>query len=310
MQVSCLGLGAAELGFENLTDKGVDALLGVAMDAGLNVIDTAECYAGSEQKIGRALLGKRKQCLLFTKCGHAFSSLPAGRLTRIGRNLWSRVGGAIGRAFLDWDPRLLERSIERSLRGLKTDWIDLIQLHSCSEETLRHGAVIDVLQRARQAGKVRYIGYSGDGSAALYAVQCRHFDSLQTSFNIADQQAADLTLPLASERGMGVIAKRPIANAVWRYSRRPEISYHHVYWDRLQELAYDFLADERKAFDIALRFTLSAACVHTAIVGTTKPGHWMENAGFVSAGPLSLDLTQTICARWEKVARPDWVGQE
>src|SRR5579864_886856 len=127
MQVSPLGLGAAELGFENVANKAVDSLFGAAFDSGLNVIDTAECYADSEEKIGRALRGRRNQCLLFTKCGHAFSSRPAGYFTRARRRLWQPVGRAIGRALPDWDPGLLKQSIERSLRRLRTDWIDLIQ---------------------------------------------------------------------------------------------------------------------------------------------------------------------------------------
>jgi aryl-alcohol dehydrogenase-like predicted oxidoreductase len=78
MRVSRLGLEAAEIGFENATDAAVNSLLGQAIDMGLNVIDTAECYADSEEKIGRALGSKRKECLLFTKCGHAPAPRPAG----------------------------------------------------------------------------------------------------------------------------------------------------------------------------------------------------------------------------------------
>lgn len=310
MKVSRLGLGAAEIGFENATDAAVNSLLCQAIDMGLNVIDTAECYADSEEKIGRALGSKRKECLLFTKCGHAPAPRPAGLFARGCRRFWRPIARAAGLALPDWHPRLLEQSIERSLRRLRTDWVDLIQLHSCSEQVLRKGDVIDVLRRARQAGKARHIGYSGDGQAALFAIQSGEFDTLQTSLNIADQEALDLTLPVARQRSLGVIVKRPIANAVWRNTRRPANSYHHVYWDRLQELRYDFLNDEHQAVDIALRFTLSVPGVHTAIVGTTRPEHWRKNAETVAAGPLDTHQFETIRSLWRRVARTDWAGQE
>ncbi|MFN3653026.1 MAG: aldo/keto reductase [Armatimonadota bacterium] len=287
MEVSVLGFGGAEIGFEEASVETVERLLHGALDAGLNVIDTAECYADSEELIGRAVSGRRGDFYLFTKCGHASGiDLP------------------------DWDPRLLEQSIDRSLRRLRTDCVDLVQLHSCTEEALRQGDVIEVLRRARDAGKTRFIGYSGDREAARYAVECGAFDTLQTSVSIADQQPLELTLPLARERGMGVIAKRPIANAAWRYAERPENSYHQPYWERLQALQYPFLrGDMREAAGRALRFTLSTPGVHTAIVGTGKPGRWKENAELLAAGPLPPAEYEAIRSRWREVAGEDWVGQ-
>ena len=109
---------------------------------------------------------------------------------------------------------------------------------------------------------------------------------------------------------MGVIAKRPIANAAWRYAERPEIAYHRPYWDRLQKLEFDFLrADPQRAAAVALRFTLGVPGVHTAIVGTTKPGRWRENAALLEAGPLPEAQVEAIRARWRVVADPTWVGQ-
>jgi aryl-alcohol dehydrogenase-like predicted oxidoreductase len=287
MKVSVLGFGGAEIGFEKAPVDVVGRLLGDALDAGLNVIDTAECYLQSEELIGQAVSGRRDEFYLFTKCGH-----PADPYTE------------------DWRPDSLLQSIERSLQRLKTDRVDLVQLHSCSADELRKGDVIAALQRARERGYTRYIGYSGDAQAARYAIESGAFDSLQTSVSIADQQAVELTLPLARERQMGVIVKRPIANAVWRHAQKPENAYVQPYWERLQKLAYDFLKDDgKKSVSIALGFTLSVPGVHTAIVGTSKPGRWRENAALLEAGPLSPEQFQAIRARWREAAEAGWVGQ-
>lgn len=286
MEVSALGFGGAETGFQGTAVETVSRLLNSALDDGLNVIDTAECYGNGEELIGQAVAHRRGDYFLFTKCGHA-----------------------AGLDLPDWDPRMLEQSVERSLRRLRTDGVDLLQLHSCSEETLRRGEVIEVLRGARDAGKTRFIGYSGDGQAARYAVECGAFDSLQTSVSIADQEAIELTIPLAEARQMGVIAKRPIANAAWRTGRPPESGYARPYWDRLQALDYEFLKSEpATAFGLALRFTLSVPGVHVAIVGTTQPGRWQENAALLAAGPLSAAEYKAIRERWKSVASPDWRG--
>src|SRR6476620_4754476 len=213
MQVSVLGFGGAEIGFEGATEETVGRLLKGALDAGLNVIDTGECYEGSEELIGKTVGDRWNDYYLFTKCGH-----PRG------------IGSE------DWSPASLLESIERSLRRLRTDRLDLIQLHSCSETVLRKGDAIAALQSARTKGYVRYLCYSGDGQAARYAVESGVFDALQTSINIADQEAIDLVLPAAREKQLGVIAKRPVANVAWKESHKPISSYHHVYWERLNKL--------------------------------------------------------------------------
>ncbi|MEP6698389.1 MAG: aldo/keto reductase [Verrucomicrobiota bacterium] len=288
MQVSVLGFGGAEIGFEGASAQTVERLLNSALDAGLNVIDTAECYEGSEELIGQAVSGRRKEFYLFTKCGH-----PRG------------IGSE------DWSIPSIGESIERSLRRLKTDHLDLIQLHSCSEAILRKGDVIAALQAAREKGHARYIGYSGDSIAARYAVQCDAFDTLQTSTNIADQESIDLSIPLARERNLGVIAKRPIANAAWKEKHKPIDSYHHTYWERLRKLGYEFIRQRPLDESIAhaLRFTLSIPGVHTAIVGTSKPDRWAQNAALVEAGLLRESDFNAIRARWDEIAPATWIGQ-
>ena len=288
MVVSVLGFGGSEIGYERAPSLTVKKLLNEALDAGLNVIDTAECYVTSEELIGAAVGARRGDFYLFTKCGHEHG--------------WGQP---------DWRPESLLRSIERSLKRLKTDYVDLVQLHSCSEVELREGGVIDALKRARKRGTTRYLGYSGDSAAALYAVECGDFDTLQISVSVADQEALERVLPLALARNLGVIAKRPLANIAWHNgSRPPDDFYGRVYWERLQKLRYEFLEGDLKAtVATALRFTLSVPGVHTAIVGTAKPGRFSENAAALEAGPLPKEIFYNIRARWREVVQATWTGQ-
>ena len=289
MEVSLLGLGGSEIGYEHVSSETVSALLNDAFEVGINVIDTAECYRDSEEMIGQAIARRRDKFFLFTKCGHPHGAESAPN--------WSRQS-------------ILE-SVQRSLQRLQTDRVDIVHLHSCSESELRQGEAIAALQTARERGYTRYIGYSGDSRAAHYAAECGAFDTLQISINIADQEAIGLTMPIAFEKNLGVIAKRPVANAAWKTGHKPIESYHHEYWDRLRKLNYDFVRDFdlEKAVSIALRFTLSVPGVHTAIVGTTKPERLRQNAKLIEAGALPDAEFDTIRRCWEDVAPPTWIGQ-
>lgn len=287
--VSALGFGASEFGQKRIALKTAASILGSALDAGLNVIDTAACYGNSEELIGRAVGHRRKDFYLLTKCGHA-SGLP----------------------FADWTPALIEPSIDRSLKRLRTDYLDVVQLHSCDERQLRQGELIDALRRARDKGKLRYLGYSGDGTAALYAGQCNAFDTIQISVSIADQEGIDTVLPLLRKHEIGVIAKRPIANAAWLGGSWWSLGlYSRSYRMRLRKLNYEFLSsDPKKAVATALRFTLSVPGVHTAIVGTTKASRWQQNAALLAEGPLPQSEYESIRTRWRSVAKSDWIGQQ
>jgi len=285
MEFSVLGFGGAEIGYNpNQTQSDVDELLNSALDAGLNVIDTAAAYKTSEILIGEAVSKRRSDFYLLTKCG----ALDA--FTRF-----------------DWTKKGILETIETSLRNLKTDHLDIAQLHSCDTEILRRGEAIEALQRAVEKGYTRYIGYSGDNEDAKYAIELDIFDSLQTSVSLADQMPIDGNIPLAAGKGLGIIAKRPIANAVWRHDAKPSDSYHHEYWDRIQKLKFDFLNKSlEEATATALRFTLSIPGIDTMIVGTTRPKRWQENAKYVAEGNLSSEEFEAIRERWKEVGGENW----
>lgn len=288
LEVAALGFGGAEIGFEKASPDVAGRLLNEALDAGLNVVDTAECYLESEELIGRAVSQRRKDYLLFTKTGH-----PEGFEQE------------------RWDRASIVSTLERSLARMHTDHVDLLQLHSCARPILEMGECIEALEELKRQGKTRFIGYSGDSDAALFAVQTGRFDTLQISVSIADQESIERVLPLAAEKNMGVIAKRPLGNVAWVHETKPQNWYHQEYWARYRHLDYDFLkGDLGAAIERALLFTLTAPGVHTAIVGTSKPGRWKQNAALLERGTrLDLPAYEQIRAHWRERAKPNWIGQ-
>jgi aryl-alcohol dehydrogenase-like predicted oxidoreductase len=288
LEVSVLGFGGAEIGFFGEKQESVEKLLNSAIDAGLNFVDTAAAYWTSERMIVEAIGKRRKEIVLISKCG-----------------------AVDGFTNSDWSKKGILETIERSLKLLQTDYLDVAQLHSCDSQILNRGDCIEALIVAKEKGYTRFAGYSGDGIDAKTAIELDFFDTLQTSVSIADQEPIDLTIPLALEREMGIIAKRPLANAVWRNDSKPDDAYHHEYWDRIQALQYDFLEKSMgESVAIALSFTLAIEGVSSAIVGTTKPSRWQENAEMLEQIEFSEKDLQKIRERWREISEgKDWKGQ-
>jgi hypothetical protein len=280
LQVSRLGLGLAEIGFELGTGEEQQAsrVLNAALDAGINFLDTAACYSDSEVLIGRSVAHRRDEFILATKAGHSTNGYP-------------------GRS---WTAKTVTDSIERSLRRLKTDRLDLVQLHSCDLEVLQQGEVIQALLDAKRAGKTRYVGYSGDNEAALWAVKSGHFDTLQTSFSLVDQRARTDLFPEAEARGLGVIVKRPIANAVWGGNDSAPAPYRQ----RARDMRQVGPVPEAPGDPIllALGFTLAYEAVDTAIVGTKNPDHVQANIEMVEhALPIAREAVDELQRRYDEL---------
>lgn len=286
-QVSRLGAGLAEIGHRlALADEArAGRVLNAALDSGINFLDTAACYDISEELVGRTVASRRGEYFLATKAGHV-------------------TGGYQGE---EWTYRTVADSIDRSLVRMRTDHLDLVQLHSCDVDVLEQGEVIRALQDARQAGKTRFIGYSGDNEAALWAVKSGLFDTLQTSFNLVDQRARQALFPEARARGMGIIAKRPIANAAWGAGASPS-GYADEYWRRAQALSAESPIPDAPADRIALAlgFTLAHDEVDIAIAGTANPKHMLDNVRLLAGGlTLSPEAVQALHERFERIGA-DW----
>jgi len=296
LTVSRLGFGAAPIGFLQTEREAARELLGLLLDSGVNLIDTAAMYRGSEALTGEVIGHRREEFVLVTKCGHP-------------------VQGVAGDA---WSPALIEGSVERSLRALRTEVIDVVLLHSCSLEVLRQGDALSALVRLRDAGKIRFAGYSGDNEAAAWAAELSEIAVVQTSVNIADQRNIDAVLPSCRANEVGVMAKRPLANAAWKeLSQQPGMyaNYAKVYSERFRAMGLDLASlglsgDPSKVWpEVALRFTLSVPGVHVAIVGTTSAASARANLEAASKGPLPEATSQRLRAAFERTATAEWVGQ-
>ena len=193
-------------------------------------------------------------------------------------------------------------------------------LHSCDLATFRKGDALSALCAARDAGKVRFAGYSGDNEAAAVAAAHPEIFVLQTSVNICDQRNIDRAITVAAEHDVGVMAKRPIANACWRSdSEQYEwyIPYVRPYRERFLAMQIDpanigFSGNESEVWpEIALRFTAFTAGVHTAIVGTTRSDRTAANIAAIRSGPLAGPAYEAIRDAFEKAAsgsEDDWPG--
>ena len=201
------------------------------------------------------------------------------------------MDGAGGR---EWSARVVTNTVDRALRRLRTDCLDVMLLHSCPLSVLQKGDALDAMVRARDQGKIRFAGYSGDNDAAAYAAGLPDVAVVQTSVNICDQSNIDSVLPRTREGGQGVLAKRPLANAAWKdvsVQRGIYQNYSRSYMARLQSMGFTltdlgFEGDPARVWPgIALRFTLSQPGVHCAIAGTTSIRN--ARANLQAAGPWS-----------------------
>jgi aryl-alcohol dehydrogenase-like predicted oxidoreductase len=292
--VSSLGFGSAPIGYLGTDVKRAGEILNLMLDGGVNVIDTAASYPGSEEMIGKTIGHRRSEFVLVSKCG--------GKLPDIDEASWS--------------PALITQTVDRSLKNLKTDHIDVMLLHSCDQHILEKGGVIEALVEAREAGRIRFAGYSGDNETAAYAAGLPDIAVIEMSINIVDQVNIDKALPICRKNNIGVLAKRPIANAAWKdLSQQLGLyrTYAKTYTERLGLLKLmpaDLGFPDDAWPELALRFTLSQPGVHVAIIGTQNVENARANLGLMDKGPLPDDAIKKIRAAFKK-ADPSgtWTGQ-
>ena len=255
--LSVIGFGGIKL--PQIDQKECDVLLNRAIGLGINFVDTADCYGDSEEKIGRALGKRRKHFYLSTKIDER-------------------------------DAKGVSKKLERSLRRLRTDWVDLIFFHDVREseyEKIFQRGGLEALLEAKKEGKIREIGISIHHSLSVMrkAIESGFFSVLMVAYSPIDEDRLTAELiPVASKEGVGVIAMKPLAGGKLAEQNG---------WN---EKSFNGEAPAR----VCLRYVLSNLHVTCAIPGMTNVEELEENVK-VGQNPVSL-------THGEILALMDWLG--
>jgi aryl-alcohol dehydrogenase-like predicted oxidoreductase len=282
LNVAALGLGAGRIGGPETTDADVDRLLGTALDLGVTLVDTARSYGASEDRLGRALQGRRSSVVLSTKLGYGVPGVP------------------------DWTGPAVEAGVDGALGRLRTETLDIVHLHSCPRDVLERGEVVEALHRTVRAGKVRVAAYSGENDPLDWAVRSGAFGVVQCSVSVVDQGVLSGPVPAAAARGIGVLAKRPLGNAPWRFDHRPDADDVAEAWERFGALKLDPGGLPWDA--LATRFAAFAPGVGAILLGTATPEHLAAAARAVADGPLPAPVVAAIGAAYARVGA-GWPGR-
>jgi aryl-alcohol dehydrogenase-like predicted oxidoreductase len=278
-KVTVLGYGAMEL--RHVGDAQAERLLNGVLDAGINFIDTAPDYGRSEDLIGKYISHRRSEYFLATKCG---CDIPPS----------STVGVATRRHI--WTGKQLLHNIDHSLKRLKTEYVDVWQIHSAYPEQLHNTDVLETMQHVKESGKVRHIAVSMGGQARGYGyVQLREylqpewiaFEAMQVWYSALVRQ---------SEGAIAQAAKKGIGTIIRGATRR--IDPYDSLADACTKLELDPLRDAAEtAAQFLLRFVITNPDVHTIIVGTKNLDHLADNVAAAQIGALPADIYHQTVAR-------------
>lgn len=277
-KVSALGFGAGNIGAPKADEKALERLLNEAIDRGVILFDTARSYGLSEERIGKYLSHRRNEFILSTKVGYGVEG------------------------FQDWTYDCVVVGVKRALQVMKTEMIDIVHLHSCSSDILQNNGVIDALALCRERGLIRSAAYSGENEDLQTALLSPVIDSIQCSVNICDQNGIEQFAKPASAVRRGVIAKRAVANAVWKYTAEPQARDLAEYWRRWKAL--DLTEADTEGIplnELFIRFAAFAPGVQSCLAGISSLQRLNELVNAVEQGPLPASVLKRIRDKFASV---------
>ncbi|MBM3231063.1 aldo/keto reductase [Candidatus Peregrinibacteria bacterium] len=282
LEVSALGLGTTEIGFvygigpRTLPeDKEAIALLQRAVECGITFIDTANYYGVAEERIASSNIAKKKGVVIATKCGHVLDT--SERITD------------------DEIVKQLRTEVEHSLKTLRMETIDLVQIHGGTAEQIRSGVLTHVMMELRKEGKLRFIGISTRGlEAPLAAIADGNFDTLQLAHSILDQRMVQNVFAAATEKNIGIINRSVLLKGALTPARThlaPSLTPLKRAADAAQKIA-----DEVGCTlpELAVRFAIADNRIASALIGSSKMEHIESAVRAAEQEPLSEDILQRL----------------
>ena len=281
--VTILGYGAMELrgvprGPE-ITDAEAGRLLNAVLDGGINLVDTSVDYGRSEELIGAHIGHRRDEYFLASKCGCPLADPPP----------------EIAPPFAhDYSPANVRANVEQSLRRLRTDRLDLLQVHmSPSRERMESDQTIETMLALREEGKIRYLGMSGILPNLPAQIAMGVFDVFQIPYSAVQREHEEL-ITKAAGAGAGILirggAARGAAAPDKAWQRGPLGLPAGEGRERWEAAGLADLLDGMSDHEFMLRFTLSHPGLSSTIVGTARAEHLTANLEIAEKGPLAPDL--------------------
>lgn len=296
IKVSEIGFGCWAIGGNNhgnsygpTTDKSSTDAINKALELGLNFFDTADVYGWghSEELLGKVLRGKRDRVVIATKVGADFYQ---------------------GTGFQTFTPDYIRFALEKSLTRLKTDYIDVYQLHNPPMKLISKEETYATLRELKKEGKVRAFGVSVfTPIEGITAINVGQPDCVQITYNIFSCRPEEQLLPRAFETGCAIIAREPLANGflTGKYDTAPKFAagdfrknwpmeYVQARSDATRELSFLKKNGQQSMAQAALKYPLMAQAVSTVIVGLKDVDMVEENLAASDAGPLSTEEMKQI----------------